>query len=282
MLCAAAACRRRCAGAASTCSASSTRAPAGRAPAHDRPLLLRPEPGGRAAALRRCASPRQRAALLRHAPLRPRLGAARRAQEDDFFAAMGPEPFGDRLHDRLPARRAAQGRRAPLKSFLLDQRHIAGVGNIYADEALFRARLNPLRAAGSVGPGEVAAPARRPARDAAARHRPRGRRRSRASSTRPAHAAPFRRSSTSTGAPASPATCAARRCERLEWADAAPTSARAASRAARPPARRWRARGTRAGAARTARTRPAASARDGARRTGSSGAAGDRSGRAPS
>ncbi len=52
-------------------------------------------------------------------------------------------------------RGALRGRRAPLKAFLLDQRRIAGVGNIYADEALFRARLHPLRAAGSVGPREA-------------------------------------------------------------------------------------------------------------------------------
>ena len=38
--------------------------------------------------------------------------------------------------------------RAPVKAFLLDQRRIAGVGNIYADEALFRARVHPLREAG--------------------------------------------------------------------------------------------------------------------------------------
>ena len=50
---------------------------------------------------------------------------------------------------------ALRDRRAPLKAFLLDQRRIAGVGNIYADEALFRARLHPLRAAGSVGPREA-------------------------------------------------------------------------------------------------------------------------------
>ena len=47
------------------------------------------------------------------------------------------------------------GRRAPLKAFLTDQRRLAGVGNIYADEVLFRARLNPLRPAGSVGPREA-------------------------------------------------------------------------------------------------------------------------------
>jgi len=44
----------------------------------------------------------------------------------------------------------AEGRRAPLKSFLLSQRGIAGIGNIYADEALWRARLHPLSPAGSM------------------------------------------------------------------------------------------------------------------------------------
>ena len=44
----------------------------------------------------------------------------------------------------------ARGRLAPVKSFVLDQKRIAGVGNIYADEALFRARIHPLRPAGSL------------------------------------------------------------------------------------------------------------------------------------
>jgi formamidopyrimidine-DNA glycosylase len=47
-------------------------------------------------------------------------------------------------------RAMASGRRAPIKAFVLDQRRIAGVGNIYADEALFRARVHPLRAAGTL------------------------------------------------------------------------------------------------------------------------------------
>jgi formamidopyrimidine-DNA glycosylase len=47
-------------------------------------------------------------------------------------------------------REVTRGRRAPIKSFVLDQRRIAGVGNIYADEALFRARIHPLRAAGTL------------------------------------------------------------------------------------------------------------------------------------
>ncbi len=45
-----------------------------------------------------------------------------------------------------------EGRRAPLKSFLLDQQAVAGIGNIYADEALFRARLHPLSPAGRMRP----------------------------------------------------------------------------------------------------------------------------------
>jgi formamidopyrimidine-DNA glycosylase len=83
-----------------------------------------------------------------------RLWAFPPAQEEDFFAGMGPEPFGDDFSVEY-LRRELEGRKAPLKSFLMDQRRIAGVGNIYADEALFRARLHPLRAAGSVGPREA-------------------------------------------------------------------------------------------------------------------------------
>jgi len=45
-----------------------------------------------------------------------------------------------------------RGRRAPIKAFVLDQRRVAGVGNIYADEALFRAGVHPLRAAGALTP----------------------------------------------------------------------------------------------------------------------------------
>jgi formamidopyrimidine-DNA glycosylase len=48
------------------------------------------------------------------------------------------------------------GRRAPIKAALLDQRTLAGMGNIYVDEALWRARIHPLRRAGELDPGEVA------------------------------------------------------------------------------------------------------------------------------
>jgi formamidopyrimidine-DNA glycosylase len=67
---------------------------------------------------------------------------------DAFFdARLGVEPFSDAFTaEHLHA--LARGSRAPVKAFLLDQRRIAGVGNIYADEALFRARVHPLREAG--------------------------------------------------------------------------------------------------------------------------------------
>jgi len=83
-----------------------------------------------------------------------RLWALLPTREEEFFAGMGPEPFGAEFTVEY-LRRELEGRRAPLKSFLMDQRRIAGVGNIYADETLFRARLHPLRAAGSVGPREA-------------------------------------------------------------------------------------------------------------------------------
>lgn len=65
------------------------------------------------------------------------------------FARLGIEPLSPEFTPAALGRIAA-GRRAPLKSFLLDQSGIAGVGNIYADEALFRARLHPLSPAGSM------------------------------------------------------------------------------------------------------------------------------------
>jgi len=72
------------------------------------------------------------------------------AARDAFFAArLGLEPLDGELTGAA-LRRMARGRRAPVKAFLLDQRRIAGVGNIYADEALFRARIHPLRPAGAL------------------------------------------------------------------------------------------------------------------------------------
>jgi formamidopyrimidine-DNA glycosylase len=71
---------------------------------------------------------------------------------DRYFAVrLGVEPLSDAFTGAL-LRGLAAGRRAPIKPFLLDQRHLAGVGNIYADEALFRAGVHPLRAAGALRP----------------------------------------------------------------------------------------------------------------------------------
>src|SRR5215217_20652 len=76
---------------------------------------------------------------------------------DDFFARrLGVEPLGpDFTSAHLYALTRAS--RAPVKAFLLDQRKVAGVGNIYADEALFRARIHPLRPAARLTRGQVAA-----------------------------------------------------------------------------------------------------------------------------
>jgi formamidopyrimidine-DNA glycosylase len=67
---------------------------------------------------------------------------------------VGPEPLDPAFTPDVLAR-AARGRRAPVKAFLLDQRRLAGVGNIYADEALFRAGIHPLRPAGRLRRAEI-------------------------------------------------------------------------------------------------------------------------------
>ena len=66
-----------------------------------------------------------------------------------WFAALGPEPLGCGF-DAAYLAAAFAGRRAPVKAALLDQRLIAGLGNIYVCEALHRAGLAPERAAGSI------------------------------------------------------------------------------------------------------------------------------------
>jgi formamidopyrimidine-DNA glycosylase len=72
----------------------------------------------------------------------------------DFFAArLGLEPLDERFSvEHL--RELARGRSASIKALLLDQRRIAGVGNIYANEALFRAGIHPLRHAGRLSSGQ--------------------------------------------------------------------------------------------------------------------------------
>jgi len=74
----------------------------------------------------------------------------------ELLAGLGPEPLSDDFHgDHLFA--CSRGRSAPVKSFLMDQKVVVGVGNIYAAEALFAAGISPLRAAGKVSRERYAA-----------------------------------------------------------------------------------------------------------------------------
>jgi formamidopyrimidine-DNA glycosylase len=104
--------------------------------------------GGGLATRRRSRTPSRRGAGLRVAE------SAAPYRVGEVFARHGPEPLSRsfsaaRLAERL------RGRSARLKTLLMDQSFIAGVGNIYADEALWRARLHPLRAADTLSADEV-------------------------------------------------------------------------------------------------------------------------------
>ncbi|MGH7570984.1 MAG: bifunctional DNA-formamidopyrimidine glycosylase/DNA-(apurinic or apyrimidinic site) lyase [Gemmatimonadota bacterium] len=70
---------------------------------------------------------------------------------EDRSAALGPEPLEPGFTPELLLERLATSRQ-PVKPFLLDQTRIAGIGNIYAVEALWRARVSPRRRARNVGP----------------------------------------------------------------------------------------------------------------------------------
>jgi formamidopyrimidine-DNA glycosylase len=70
----------------------------------------------------------------------------RELASDAFFAGLGVEPLSEDLNGAYLAQRAA-GKKADLKAFLMDQRIVAGLGNIYVCEALFRARLDPWKPA---------------------------------------------------------------------------------------------------------------------------------------
>jgi formamidopyrimidine-DNA glycosylase len=66
-----------------------------------------------------------------------------------LLAALGPEPL-DADFDGTYLWKKSRGRSAPVKTFLMDQRMVVGVGNIYVAEALFASGIHPRRAAGSV------------------------------------------------------------------------------------------------------------------------------------
>jgi formamidopyrimidine-DNA glycosylase len=78
------------------------------------------------------------------------------ALADYFGSRLGVEPLSaDFTADALRA--LARGRKQPVKAFLLNQERIAGVGNIYADEALWRAMIHPLRPVGTLKRAQIAA-----------------------------------------------------------------------------------------------------------------------------
>ncbi|KIC49747.1 bifunctional DNA-formamidopyrimidine glycosylase/DNA-(apurinic or apyrimidinic site) lyase [Tateyamaria sp. ANG-S1] len=78
------------------------------------------------------------------------------AEQHKLLAVLGPEPLGNAFNeDHLIA--AFKGKNTPVKSALLDQRIVAGLGNIYVCEALFRAGISPTRKAGRISKARVAA-----------------------------------------------------------------------------------------------------------------------------
>lgn len=81
--------------------------------------------------------------------------AAGAPEDDPLLAGMGPEPLDDAF-DAKTLLAALAGRRTPIKAPLLDQRVVAGLGNIYVNEALYRAGISPLRPAGDVTAAEAA------------------------------------------------------------------------------------------------------------------------------
>jgi formamidopyrimidine-DNA glycosylase len=77
-------------------------------------------------------------------------------EDDKLFAGLGVEPLSQGFNTDYLAT-ALEGKKTPIKSALLDQRVVAGLGNIYVCEALFRAGISPKRLAGSVKREKIAA-----------------------------------------------------------------------------------------------------------------------------
>lgn len=73
------------------------------------------------------------------------------ASDADPFRALGPEPLSNEFNAEYLAK-ALKGRKSPIKSALLDQNIVAGLGNIYVCEALFDAGISPRRLAANIGP----------------------------------------------------------------------------------------------------------------------------------
>ncbi|MEN1941262.1 bifunctional DNA-formamidopyrimidine glycosylase/DNA-(apurinic or apyrimidinic site) lyase [Luteimonas sp. MJ174] len=112
---------------------------------HDHVDIALADPQGAARVLR-LTDPRRFGCLLWQPP----------GEVHPLLAALGPEPLDEGFDgDYLFAR--SRGRRAPVKAFLMDQRVVVGVGNIYVAEALFAAGVSPLRAAGRISRERYAA-----------------------------------------------------------------------------------------------------------------------------
>lgn len=78
------------------------------------------------------------------------------ADAHKLLAVLGPEPLSNDFHEAILVQ-AFKGRNTPVKSALLDQRIVAGLGNIYVCETLFRAGISPARKAGRIAAPRVAA-----------------------------------------------------------------------------------------------------------------------------
>tara|TARA_R110002020_G_scaffold247041_2_gene460999 strand:+ start:42141 stop:42992 length:852 start_codon:yes stop_codon:yes gene_type:complete len=78
------------------------------------------------------------------------------ADAHKLLAVLGPEPLGNDFHEAILVS-AFKGRNTPVKSALLDQRIVAGLGNIYVCETLFRAGISPARKAGRIAAARVGA-----------------------------------------------------------------------------------------------------------------------------
>lgn len=76
------------------------------------------------------------------------------AEAHPLLAKIGPEPLGNGFHEAYFAAKLA-GRNTPIKAALLDQAIVAGLGNIYVCETLFRARIHPATKAGALSQGQV-------------------------------------------------------------------------------------------------------------------------------
>ena len=76
--------------------------------------------------------------------------------EKDVVGKLGVEPLSNEFTPKVLAGLLAK-RKAPIKAVLLDQTVIAGIGNMYADESLFSAKIHPMRKAGEVSPIEIKA-----------------------------------------------------------------------------------------------------------------------------